>query len=112
MARKSLTPALSTPTVQRGDCYRGHRTRCTACHEGVREGGLAGELADPKLVQVRKQGEIDDGEGNVSAEEKDGTLGALTAASPAAAGRSRWKNTPIWQTGSSSPVQLLPPPPL
>lgn len=111
MTLKPQISALSTPTIQRGDSYRSHRTCCAACHKGVCEGGLASELADPELVQVCKQREVDDGEGNVPAEERDDTLGDPLSSLP----RTRrvlqmGKNTPICQRGSSSPAQLLPAP--
>lgn len=103
--------ALSTPTIQRGDSYGRHRACCTACHKRVCEGGLASELADPELVQVRKQREVDDGEGNVPAEERDDTLGDPLSSLPRTLGVLQMgKNTPIRQRGSFSPVQLLPAP--
>lgn len=91
MTLKSQSPALSTPTIQRGDSYGRDRACCTACHKGVCEGGLASELADPKLVQVCKQREVDDGERNVSAEEKGDTLGGPLSSSPGPVG---WEKSP------------------
>lgn len=92
---KSQTLAPSTPTVQGGDSYGGHRACCAACHKGVREGGLARELADPKLVQVCEQGEIDDGEGNVSVVKKDHTVGAPLGSSSRSPGVAHGRNTSI-----------------
>lgn len=110
MTLKSQTLALFTPTIQRGDSHRCHRACCAACHKGVYEGSLAGELGDSELVQVCKQREVDDGEGNVPAEEKDTHWAALSTASQDPWGVADGRNTPICQRGSSSPVQLLPTP--
>ena len=50
---------------------RRHRACDTAGREGVSEGGLPRGLPDPQEVQFGEQGEVDDGEGDVPAEEGD-----------------------------------------
>lgn len=111
MTLKPQTPVLSTPTIQRGDGYRRHRTCCAACHKGVCEGGLAGELADSELVQVCKQREVDDGEGNVPVEERDDTLGDPLSSLPRTRGVSQMGETSPFAKEEVLPLSSSPPHP-
>lgn len=46
------------------------------------KGSLPSPLVETKVVQICKQWEVDDGEGNVSAGEEEGTLSLLLRGTP------------------------------